>query len=416
MNVVKFFAVLIGLLTTFSVGFSFRDITEGEPVSESAWAALNPLARQTPVSAQEVFKQHYSSIASRYYKPVDKDALKYSAMQGMFSSLGDPHTNFLEPKTAQQFSLETQGDFVGIGARLDDDPLGAKIVSVFEGSPAKAAGIESGDVVVAVGGKEVAGIAIDEIVTFIRGEEGTVVDVTVLRQGRRITMKVRRARVAIPTVESKSLDDGKVGYIAVSQFSEITPGQFRSQLEALESSSISGLVIDLRGNPGGLLESAVEMLGCFVDNRQVVTMKGKGPKDPKEEKTPRGKVMNLPKPVVVLVNEDSASAAEIFAGVLKEYGQGVLVGKHTYGKASVQNVIPLRDGASVKITTHRYYLPQGKDISRRVDADGAYVSGGLKPDVEVTLKIDENTKFGEAGRDSQLDAALSWIKERQGLS
>lgn len=413
-NVFKFFGACAGLLLCFSVGFSFRDIAAGEKVSESAWSALIPFGGGAKVNPTELFKQHHGNILARYYQPIGKSELKYSAMQGMFGALGDPHTNFLEPRTAQEFSLETQGDFVGIGARLDDDPLGAKIVTVFKGSPAAAAGVEPGDVVVSVGPKEMAGIPTDEIVNFIRGEEGTVVELGLLRKGEKVTVRVRRARVAIPTAEAKMLDPLPVGYMAVTQFSETTPVQFREGLENLRSQGVQGLIIDMRGNPGGLLEAAEEMLANFVDSKLVLTMKGRG--DEKKEYTPSGKVLdNLPIPVMILVNEDSASAAEIFAGVMSEYTKALLIGAHTYGKASVQNVIGLRDGASAKITTHRYYLPSGQDISRRVDEEGAYISGGLKPDIEVELKVNEDTRLGEPGKDSQLDRAIEELKSRMGL-
>lgn len=395
----------------FVGGFFFQDVASGkDPDGEALAALVNPDLRKerSPVA---VFKQHFGQIQTRYFKPVEKNELKYAAMQGAFSSLGDPHTSFLEPRLAESFSLETQGGFVGIGARLDDDPLGAKITSVFDGSPAARAGLAAQDVIVRVNGKDMAGIPTEEIVNHIRGEEGTTVNIVVLRKGDRKEFNVRRSRVLIPTAEGKMVPGTSIGRISVTQFAEITPAQFKAALDDLSQAGMKGLIVDMRGNPGGLLEAATAMLSLFVENKTVVTMKGRNSEE-KREVTPRGELMELPVPVAVLVNEDSASAAEIFAGVLRDYGKAVLVGQHTYGKASVQNVIPIRDGASAKITTSRYYLPSGKDISRRVDEDGAYVSGGLKPDVEVEFKIEDGVEFGEPGKDSQLDKAIEVLKER----
>ncbi|MCG9894011.1 MAG: S41 family peptidase, partial [Fimbriimonadaceae bacterium] len=191
-----------------------------------------------------------------------------------------------------------------------------------------------------------------------------------------------------------------------------TPAQMRESLRKLVADGAKGLVFDLRGNPGGLLEAAAEMLGVFVEDQVVVEMRGRNA-EVTRERTPSGRLMDLPTPVAILVNEDSASAAEIFAGVLRDYDKAFLVGEHTYGKASVQNVIPLRDRAGAKITTAKYFLPSGADISRKMDEDGVYVSGGLKPDIEVELEIVPDVRLGEPGRDSQLDRAIKELQARR---
>jgi carboxyl-terminal processing protease len=207
------------------------------------------------------------------------------------------------------------------------------------------------------------------------------------------------------------IDGTKVGLLTVQQFAEPTTEQFDEALQGLETQGIEGLVIDLRNNPGGLLETAVEMLSRFVENKLVVRMKMR---DGREEfaKTFVGAKHRFGYPVVVLMNEDSASAAEIFAGVLRDYKLATLVGEHSYGKASVQNVVMLVDGSSAKITIARYYLPSNTEMSRKVDEEGHYVSGGLVPDVKVSLDYTDMTNLGDPKTDTQLKRALEIIESK----
>lgn len=188
-------------------------------------------------------------------------------------------------------------------------------------------------------------------------------------------------------------------------FSEPTADQFAKAVEKLEKAGIKGLILDLRGNPGGLLESATEILSYFADDKPVVTMRMRSGRVAKET-TYTGLKRNWRYPVITLVNETSASAAEIMAGVMKGYGLTTLVGEHTYGKASVQTVFPLRDGSGAKVTIARYYLPNGDDISRKVDEDGMYLSGGLKVDVEVKLQDEPTPIIGDPKTDNQLRKAI----------
>lgn len=400
-------------LFAFTSGFVLKDFMDGgSPDFEKLTSVF--IAQPSKKPPSEVFREHYATISARYYRKTEKDQLRYSAMQGMFSSLGDPHTSFLEPVTAEQFALENEGGFVGIGARLDDDPLGTKIVTVFDNSPALRGGVQSGDIVTEVDGESVAGLPSTTIVSRIRGEEGTVVKLTVIRKGERKILSIRRGRVTIPTAEGK-LIDSNIGYINLTQFSETTPAQYRDVMMKLMDQGAKGLIIDVRGNPGGVLESVSEIIGGFRAGTKVVTMKGRQG-SVKTQSAPSVPEFGWNGPIAVLMNGESASAAEIMAGVLQELRGAVLVGEHSYGKASVQNVFTLFDGASAKITTAKYFLPSGRDISRKVDQDGAYLSGGLKADIEVELKITEDTKFGEPGKDSQLDKAISVVKEKMGQS
>ncbi len=412
---VKLGASLACLLALFAFGFSWRDLQQGRAPSPDAYRQLLGLtpAGGKMATATKLFKDSFARIRADYYKPIDAKDLKYAGLSGMLAALGDPHTMFLEPRMAQEFRLETEARFAGVGARLAPDTLGARVAVVFVDGPAARAGLKEGDLITTVDGRPVGGRPIDEIVSKIRGPKGTNVTLTVVRAGldKPKVIRITRADVVAPTVESKMLPESGIGYIEITLFSQPTGEQFERALRNLEQRGMRGLVIDLRGNPGGLLDSAVELLSRFVEDKVVVKMRLK---DGREEvaRSMRGERHNLRVPVVALMDEDSASAAEIFAGVLRDYKIATLVGEHTYGKASVQNVFQLIDGAGAKITIAKYYLPGGQDISRKVDADGQYVSGGLEPDVEAPLDFDLNPTLGDPKTDSQLQRAIEFIRSK----
>ncbi len=414
--VVKLLLAAIGLLGCFLFGFSWRDIQRGEPPSTRALDALVGV-KVTPakLTPEQVFEKNYNRILVDYSRHVDPTDLKYAGMEGMMASLGDPHTIFMPPKDAEAFSDETRANFSGIGAKLMTEPtgLGAKVATVFDDGPAYAAGLRAGNIITAVNGVSVADKEIDSIVDRIKGKEGTVVKLTVIQEGKTkpVILAVRRARIVTPTVEGKYLPDSKMGYLAIYSFSEPTAEQFDKELRKLEQHELTGLVIDLRGNPGGLLETAKALLGRFVENKVVVTMRFRDG-DEETERTPTGELHNFRYPIAVLINEDSASAAEIFAGGLKDYGKVTLVGEHSYGKASVQNVFPLVDQASAKITIAKYFLPSGRFIGRKVDEDGVFLTGGLEPDVKVALTEDMQVEPGDPATDNQLRKAIEVLQAK----
>jgi carboxyl-terminal processing protease len=366
-------------------------------------------------SPDQIFKRSYNRIQTEYDKKIDSNQLKYAGIQGMMSSLGDPHTMFLPPVMSEEFERDTQGNFVGVGARLGKDPLGAKLQAVFEDGPAYRAGLRAGDTITAVDGKSTAGVLMGDIVQKIRGKEGTTVRITVERAKthKKETVSIRRALVMMPTAEDQYLKDQEIGYLTVSQFSENTTEQFDRALNRLSTNNLKGLIIDLRGNPGGLLETADDMLSRFVDDKVVVTMKGR---DGKQEiaKTNSGYTRTFHYPIVILINEDSASASEIFSGVLRDYHIATLVGTHSYGKMSVQNVFKLEDGSSAKITIAKYYLPNFEEISRKVDDYGQYVSGGINPDIISEFNPDDaDITLGDPKTDPQLKKAIEVIQSKQ---
>lgn len=411
-SILRAFGFVVAIGTCFGFGFAWRDLRHGElPDKNTVRSLVASFSSQPQQSAEQIFRDSYNKILADYEKPIKAKDLKYAGIQGMMASLGDPHTMFLEPSDAEMFSTETLAKLVGIGARLQEDPLGAKATRVFITGPAYENGMRDGDVITSVNGKSIAGHNLDEIVKSIKGTAGTTVRLQIVRANtpQPILLTIKRAQVIIPTVDSKFLTKSGVGYMIVESFSEPTSEQFDEELAKLEKKPLRGLVVDLRGNPGGLLESAREMLSRFVENKLVVKMKFR---DGSEEvaKTYPGLVHNFPYPVVLLVNEDSASAAEIFAGALRDYRMATLVGEHTYGKASVQNVFSLVDRSSAKVTIARYYLPSGLDISRKLDPYGQYKSGGLEPDIKVDIDgVDQDIILGDPAKDPQLSKAIEFI-------
>jgi len=418
---------VVTLVVLFALGFSWRDFQNGDP--KGAVSALHDIfgtsGTNRPLPEQE-FKESFNRIQVEYYRMVDSHKLKYAGISGMMASLGDPHTMFLEPQVAQEFDRNTKAHYVGVGAKLSpysdhSQLIGARAVAVFPNGPGYAAGLRLGDVIVGVNGKSVAGLTVEQDVDRIVGEEGTAVKLTVLKngEGSPVVVTVRRSPVVTPTVESQYFPQYRVGYIYVESFSEPTAEQFDKELEKVEENPLRGLVIDVRGNPGGYLETAVEMLSRFKANKVVVGMKMRDGSIDHEYTLPN-LLHDFRYPVAVLINGDSASAAEIFSGALRDYRIATLVGTHSYGKASVQEVYPFKDGSSGKITIARYFLPLTGDIGRRVDEDGSYVSGGLEPDVKVEENdvlpddlqnppINRTTDLPDPAIDNQLRKAIEVV-------
>lgn len=409
-KVMAFFVVMLGM---FALGFAWRDIQTGSaPKMRPVTTLLGVSASGKNLSIVDQFEQSYKKIQSEYAKPVEPKKLKYAALGGLVASLGDPHTIFMEPRDASEFSLETKAHFVGVGARLAPDPLGAKVAVVFDDGPAMRGGLKVNDVITAVDGHSCMGKSVDDVVATVRGKEGTVVRLTIVRTGsdHALEISLKRAQIVAPTVEARVLPEDSIGYISVSSFAEPTAEQFSHSLDKLDEQGIKGLVIDMRSNPGGLLETAKDMLANFVENKVVVKMKGRGNEE--VVRTPSGLVRKWGYPIAILINEDSASAAEIFSGVLQDYRKVTLVGDHSYGKASVQQVITLIDGPSLKLTTDHYFLPSGRYIGRKVDEDGEFITGGLLPDVKSSLDPNAEIVIGDPKTDTQLQKAIEVVKSK----
>ncbi len=335
--------------------------------------------------------------------------------KGMLNGLGDPYTVYYTADEYNKLKEDTSGEYCGIGVMVSQsaDTGIVTITKVFEGTPGAQAGILPGDILYKVGDKEVTGMDLELVVKdHIKGEKGTPVTITVLRKdtGKYIDMTMERNQITVPTVEYTMLPD-KVGYISVSQFDEVTTDQFKSAIDDLEKQGMKKMVVDLRNNPGGIVDSVVSMLDYILpDNLQVkgdpnLVRKKKdktllvymADKNGKGEQYYAKDGHQVDVPMAVLVNGQSASASEVFSGALKDYGKAKLVGTKTFGKGIVQTLFPLDKGTAVKMTIAHYYTPNGFDLHKK----------GLEPDVPVELKEELKTKIKiEHEEDNQLLEAI----------
>lgn len=329
-----------------------------------------------------------------YEDEIDEDALIDGIYSGYASALGDPYTEYYDKEETQALLETTSGEFSGIGATMSMgvDSGEITIVNVYKDSPADKAGLQEGDILYQVDDKETAGEDLDTVVSWIKGEQGTDVTLHVLRNGEEIEATATRDIIEIQTVDYE-MKDGQIGYITVSEFDDVTYEQFKTALDDLEAQGMQGLVIDLRGNPGGNLSTVTDMLKLLLPEGTIVSTKDKYGNT--EEITCDGS-NEFSKPLAVLVNQYSASASEIFSGAIQDYGIGQIVGMTTYGKGVVQQLMDLGDGTYLKITIAEYYTPSGRSIN----------GVGVEPDVEVEYEYDSENP--EA--DNQLDRALEVVQ------
>lgn len=339
-----------------------------------------------------------NGLIGRYYlyeDEIDEDALIDGIYSGYASELGDPYTVYYDEEETKALMETTSGEFSGIGATMSMNMTTGEItvVNVYEDSPADKAGLKAGDILYQVDGKDTEGQELDTVVSWIKGEKGTDVTLNVIRDGEEIDTVATRDIIQVQTVEYGMKEDS-IGYIAVSEFDSVTYEQFREALEDLEGQGMQGLVIDLRGNPGGNLDTVTDMLSLLLPEGTIVSTKDKYGNV--EEITCDGK-NEFTKPLAVLVNQYSASASEIFAGAVQDYGTGQIVGMTTYGKGVVQQLMDLGDGTCLKLTISEYYTPSGRSINGE----------GVTPDVEVEYEY--NAQDPQA--DNQLEKAMEVVKD-----
>lgn len=342
-------------------------------------------------------------IDKYYLEEVNEGDYADGIYKGLLSSLDDPYSVYY---TAEEFAAlqeSSSGVYCGIGATVtqDADSRIIKIVKPFVGGPANKAGILPGDIIYKVDDEEVTGEDLSAVVSKMKGEEDTSVKITVVREkeAEPIELTVTRKKIEVPTIEYEMLDN-KIGYISILEFDEVTAEQFRDAVTDLEKQGQVGLIVDVRDNPGGLLNVVVDILDRMLPKGLIVYTKdknGNGDKftsDAKEEFT---------KPLAVLINGNSASAAEIFAGAIQDYGTGTLVGTTSFGKGIVQSVIPLYDNTAVKLTVSKYYTPKGRNIHKT----------GIKPDIEIELTDQLKQKVViSKSEDNQLQKAIEVIHEK----
>ncbi len=338
-----------------------------------------------------------------YLEEVTDEELQEGAYRGMLDALGDPYTVYYTKEEFESFMQETEGLYYGIGAYMtQESETGLPMVAgLIPGTPAEAAGLRPDDVVYEVDGESVYGMSLDAAIALIKGPEDTQVTISVQRDGEDdlLDFTMTRARVEAPTVTLTMLDNN-MAYIEILEFDDVTVNQFRDALTEARGSGMQGLILDLRGNPGGRLEAVVEMCQMILPEGLIVYTEDKtGHRD--EYKCDGKKQLEVP--LVVLVDGNSASAAEIMAGAIRDYGVGTLVGTTTFGKGIVQQIIPLRDGSAVKMTISAYYTPKGNNIH----------GTGIEPD--VLCEFDGEAYYGSEDRpDNQLEKAKEVLAQLMG--
>ena len=350
----------------------------------------------------EKIDEIYSYMNIYYYGEFEKEDIYNSIYSGVMESLEDPYSVYYTPEEYEDMQVSTSGTYYGIGAGVSQDltTMEVTISKVYRGTPSEEAGLKNGDQILSVEGIDATSVEVSELVQHIRGEEGTTVHMVIYRASTNETLEfdVERRHVELPSIEGEMLEDG-IGYIQITEFQKKTDEQFAEMVKQLQTQGAKGLIIDVRANPGGLLTTVVNLLDQVLPEGLLVYVEDKyGNRD---EYTCDAACLDMP--IVVLTDEHSASASEIFAGAMKDYEYATLVGKTTYGKGIVQNLIPLSDGDAIKITVAKYFTPKGNDIHEI----------GVAPDVEVEYEYsgpeeeDYNKQY-----DSQFLKALEIMKEK----
>ena len=340
-------------------------------------------------------------IDQYYYKDITDEEKMEGIYKGLMSSTNDKYTDYYSPKEFKDLMVTMEGDYGGIGATLSQDKATKEVsvVEVYEGSPAARAGLERGDIVISVDGHLGTDESLDDFVQRIRGEEGTSIEMVYKRGDQEKTIEITREEVIVPSVSHRMLDD-KIGYIRISSFVNGTQKDFEDALADLQSQGMQGIVFDMRDNGGGMVDSVVAILDDILPAGTVVyTMDKSG----KREDYTSDDAKKIDIPVTVLVNENTASAAEIFTGAIRDFNYGTIIGTNTFGKGIVQSTVPLSDGSAVKITVATYYTPSGECIHEK----------GIKPDIELEFSYaDENPTEYDELKDNQGQKAMEVLGEK----
>ena len=343
---------------------------------------------------QEVAKK----VEHDYVAPVSGDQLTADALKGMLTRL-DPHSDYMDQDQYQQMNAVTRGQFGGIGIELTLEGRVPEVIAPIEGTPAANAGIEPGDRIVKIDGQATTGMDVETIVKRLRGTAGSRVALTIARSDRP-PFDIVLTRAVIHVVSVKwALEPGRIGYVRITTFSEETPSELAraiAKLKAQAHGPLNGLVLDLRNNPGGLLDAAVEVTGELIDGGTVVTTRGRNPEDDHVYRAPARGDLVAGAPMVVLINAASASAAEIVAGALQDHRRATVMGTRSFGKGSVQTIIPIEGHGALRLTTALYYTPSGRSIQ----------GNGIAPDVVVNLPKNEQVANALVTYESDLFGAL----------
>ena len=369
----KYFTALVILASAFHISASAQQL----PTEESEFIGDKPSA-ETPLPLEQIktFTEIFTRIKHNYVTPVSDEKLLEFAIEGMLNGL-DPHSVYLKNESLEELNEGTTGEFGGLGMEVVMEEGFVKVIAPIDDTPAAAAGITTGDLIIRIDGKSISGTNLQDATSKMRGEPGTSITLTILRENESDPLEVEliRAVVRVNTVKRKSLSK-QIGYLRVGQFQLSTAETFRKQLKTLrDTDDFSGLIIDLRNNPGGLLNSAISIADNFIKKGIIVSTKGRNIEtDQTFTASPTDLIDG--KPIIVLINGGSASASEIVAGALQDHGRALILGTASFGKGSVQTVINIGESEAIKLTTARYFTPSGRSIQAL----------GIVPDVEVQYR------------------------------
>ena len=344
----------------------------------------------------DLFGEVLENIKNDYVDDVDQSEIMDSAINGVLQSL-DPYSAYMSPELFKEMQTDTRGEFGGLGIEIGMEAGVVKVISPIEGTPAEKAGIKAGDFIVKIGKEQVQGKSLMEAVKLMRGPVGTSINLTVRRANikKPLEFKITRKIIEVQSVSATLISKKKnIGYLRLKSFNENSDNQFLQSIKKFEKNSkIKGYIIDIRNNPGGLLTQAINITDFFLDDGEIVSTKGRKVSETRKFFARRGDEING-KPIVVLINNGSASASEILAGALKDHKRAIILGENSYGKGSVQSIIPLRNGGGMRLTISKYYLPSGKSISEV----------GVTPDILIE-EIDSDFKINSE-KDNQLNYAI----------
>ncbi len=343
-------------------------------------------------------------IKAYYYEDVDEEDLTEGLYKGLFASLEDPYSAYYTEEEYEEMMISASAQYNGIGAVLQQDPetMRVKIVKVYEGTPAEKAGLKSEDTVIMVEDIDARSMELSELVTHIRGKENSKVRLVISREGAfsERVFRVKRAQVDVPTVEQMMLED-TIGLIVINEFGKATGADFKAAVESLQAEGMEKMIVDLRDNPGGMLESVTEVMDYILPEGLIVYIEDKYG-NRQEEKSDAEHYLDLP--MAVLINGNSASCSEIFAGAIRDYDYGILIGTTTFGKGVVQTVRPLADNSAIKLTTAKYFTPKGENIH----------GTGIAPDIELKYKYSGTIEVGASydyTKDNQVKRAVKELKK-----
>jgi len=345
----------------------------------------------------DLFGEVLEKIQNEYVEEVDQVEIMDSAINGALQSL-DPYSAYMNPEIFEESQTETSGEFGGLGIEVTMEAGVVKVITPIDDTPASKAGIKAGDYIVRINGEQVQGKTLMEAVNLMRGPIGTIIEITVRRKGLRKAkiFKITRAVIEIKSVVSKVVDN-KVGYLRLRAFNENSGSQLKKEISKIEKNKkLVGYILDLRNNPGGLLSQAITISDFFLNDGEIVSTRGRKKRENRKFFAKKGDKING-KPLIVLINNGSASASEIVAGALQDQKRAILLGETTFGKGSVQSIIPLKNKGAIRLTISKYYLPSGKSISEI----------GVVPDIKVE---EEDEEFSiNTSTDNQLNYAIKLL-------